>query len=244
MRAFHNAIKRYMIEYTHLTTPRVLDLSCGRGGDMTKFCYNVSDYVGVDIDEAALQEAESRLPYLPVPMTSVRFYQHDLTEPLDLGETFDIINCQFAIHYMLRDQESWDTFLSTVRRHSHSGTYLLVSCMNGDYIERRLPIVITNNRGIEKFVITRSSGGAVEVYNSLIQTAGNSQPEWLVRHGALVEDMNSIGFEVQRWSRFEDMLEEGMIDRKVRDAMKRVVREGDWTGEVSRLNEMYVFKCV
>lgn len=51
MRSFNNWIKSNMIESYSINQPKVLDIGCGRGGDLFKFIMaNVSEYVGVDID--------------------------------------------------------------------------------------------------------------------------------------------------------------------------------------------------
>lgn len=57
MRAFHNWIKRNLIStYCH-KKPRVLDIGCGRGGDLHKFISaQVGEYVGTDIDYHGLYQ--------------------------------------------------------------------------------------------------------------------------------------------------------------------------------------------
>jgi len=55
MRAFHNWIKSNMILTYGKDKPSVLDIGCGRGGDLIKFINaKVGEYVGVDIDNNGL----------------------------------------------------------------------------------------------------------------------------------------------------------------------------------------------
>lgn len=55
MRAFNNWIKTNMILTYCMNKPSVLDIGCGRGGDLNKFIHaNVGEYVGVDIDNNGL----------------------------------------------------------------------------------------------------------------------------------------------------------------------------------------------
>lgn len=55
MRAFNNWIKSNMIHVYCKNKPTVLDIGCGRGGDINKFIQSgITEYVGIDIDRNGL----------------------------------------------------------------------------------------------------------------------------------------------------------------------------------------------
>ena len=57
MRAFNNWIKTNMISTYCQNKSSVLDIGCGRGGDLIKFIHaGVSEYVGIDIDDNGLHK--------------------------------------------------------------------------------------------------------------------------------------------------------------------------------------------
>ncbi|EIW60733.1 mRNA (guanine-N7)-methyltransferase [Trametes versicolor FP-101664 SS1] len=105
---------------------RVLELGCGKGGDLNKWAKaNVAEYVGLDIAAVSIDQAKQR------HMTSkgARFvaeffaldcYSHvlsDVLPPMLLATPFDVVSMQFCMHYafeserkariMLRNVASW-----------------------------------------------------------------------------------------------------------------------------------------
>ncbi|RLN48965.1 hypothetical protein BBJ29_009013 [Phytophthora kernoviae] len=62
MRALNNWVKSILInEYSHHEGDRVLDLACGKGGDLMKWTKrNLALYVGVDIAQKSLEDAVER----------------------------------------------------------------------------------------------------------------------------------------------------------------------------------------
>ena len=55
-----------------------------------------------------------------------------------LNERFDVVSCQFAIHYMFRSDVTLDTFCANVDRVLKKGGYFIGTCLNGAYVEALL----------------------------------------------------------------------------------------------------------
>tara|TARA_B100000902_G_scaffold373071_1_gene400687 strand:+ start:3547 stop:5094 length:1548 start_codon:yes stop_codon:yes gene_type:complete len=118
VRKFHNSVKNGVyslgFSYAGLENPRykfpcLLELSCGRGGDMFKWKKNgYKNVVAVDNDHDALEEARSRFKTNDMRPLRVRYEHVDLTKgdlvaklsEKKLGTTFDTVSIQFAIQYM------------------------------------------------------------------------------------------------------------------------------------------------
>lgn len=106
-RTFNNACKRKVIEDSCYAGCRVLDVACGRGGDIHKInATGASLYVGMDISEASLDEARNRSRVYKHRTIAMHFVHSDMLNGdafkahiFDVYGTFDIVMCNFAIHY-------------------------------------------------------------------------------------------------------------------------------------------------
>eukprot|EP00703_Trepomonas_sp_PC1_P000828 JAP95778.1 mRNA cap guanine-N7 methyltransferase [Trepomonas sp. PC1] len=105
----------------------VLDLCCGKGGDLGKYAkQNTYYYSGVDITAASIAEAIRRYndilsentkrrnqmfqaDFVLADVSSVPLYKH-------FDRRFDIISCMFALHYQFRTQMTADNFFSNVKQ--------------------------------------------------------------------------------------------------------------------------------
>lgn len=55
-----------------------------------------------------------------------------------LNEGFDVVSCQFAIHYMFRSDVALDTFCANVDQVLKKGGYFIGTCLNGAYVDALL----------------------------------------------------------------------------------------------------------
>lgn len=163
LRKFHNWVKRRLIHDTadfvrkQHSNIQLLDLAVGRGGDMNKW-YEAKIYkvVGFDIDEDSVKGkngAISRYRFLvnqakrqKTPYPNYRFYVLDLSQPESTkivaqtvnNNQFQIISCQFAIHYFFKTQQTLETFVHTVSKHLAQGGFFITTCMDGEKIDQLL----------------------------------------------------------------------------------------------------------
>ena len=136
---------------------KVLDLCCGHGGDINKWLNNTSyeceEYVGVDIAHAALNDFISNrleqhrhkskvsklvtadmgrdcLTTTPLPTYNMKQKSWSNVPPLSEAEHFDIISCQFAIHYMFQSLDRAEHFFDQIQRHLRDGGRLIVTTVD------------------------------------------------------------------------------------------------------------------
>ena len=102
LRRFHNALKarlfRHALPHCHEGSPpaHVLDLACGRGGDVSKWAaLRARQYTGVDIAGEALDVARRRYAHLALPQ---RYACSDMVQ-FRSNSKHDVISIQFALHY-------------------------------------------------------------------------------------------------------------------------------------------------
>lgn len=156
IRLFHNMVKRELLTQTveflknnySLHTITLLDLSCGKGGDLQKWYDNgITKVVGFDIDEPSITEANRRYKSLIdklqkkgiKSLPDYKFYVMDLSKEENLAkishilsdEKFNIVSCQFALHYFFETEHILNTFLTIVRQYIKLDGFFITTTMNG-----------------------------------------------------------------------------------------------------------------
>lgn len=128
MRAMNNWVKSILINEYSRRDDCVLDLACGKGGDLMKWAKRgISKYVGVDIAQKSLEDAVERIESNAQHRDlDVQFIQGDLGRvslledeshcwtrsrgwhdaiPLESACCFNLISMQFSFHYMFGDEQ-------------------------------------------------------------------------------------------------------------------------------------------
>lgn len=255
MRAFHNWIKANMISTYGQNKKTVLDIGCGRGGDLQKFTRlgNIEEYVGTDIDNNGLyiingsandryKSMRKTMPKIP-PMyfinadsrglfdvdSQLRIFPSMSDTNKDLinrflsgNKKYDLINCQFTLHYYLSDELSWSNFCQNITDHINDNGYFLITCFDGDIIydklkgKQKLLIEYTDGSGnkntfseIRKIYNDsdqKTIGVGIDVYNSLISEPNEFIREYLVFPEFLEKSLKEkCGLELVETSTFYDL---------------------------------------
>ena len=137
LRRFHNQIKRELISkwVTRIKHAKVLDLGCGRLGDIWKFrdVPNLTSYVGVDTSKESMKVGMQRWsermshPYRKRDMhVSLR-----LANMIDSGQweemaEYDAITAMFSLAYAINSRETCGCFAASVANSlTHSGRFVI-----------------------------------------------------------------------------------------------------------------------
>ena len=234
MRAFNNWIKSNMINTYCRNKHSILDIGCGRGGDLIKFINaGIGEYVGIDIDNNGLyvinDSAYNRYKNLKKSiknMPSMYFINADarglftvksqesilpnmtyankksIETYLSGNKKYNVINCQFTLHYYLSDDLSWSNFCKNINNHLEDNGYLLITCFDGKLIydrmfdKQKINVSYTDNSGNKNtfFEIIKvykdkdkdanqekfTTGMGIDVFNSIISNPGTYIREYLV----------------------------------------------------------------
>ncbi|XP_074560096.1 mRNA cap guanine-N(7) methyltransferase 1 [Curcuma longa] len=116
LKKLNNWIKSVLIQLYARSKDAVLDIACGKGGDLIKWDKaKIGYYVGVDIAEGSIKDCRTRYNGdseqqqrrkkfgFPARLICADFYEVPLDKYLQDDAPFDICSCQFALHY------SWST---------------------------------------------------------------------------------------------------------------------------------------
>ena len=115
----HNAVKRWLVGRAlrclgpeRQRTLHVLDLGCGRGGDLAKWLkgHPGRTYVGVDASRRAIDEARRRARQMGVAHQCT-FVVGDMVDVVRRNAAawareFDVVACMFALHYCTGSDEA------------------------------------------------------------------------------------------------------------------------------------------
>ncbi|KAF8626061.1 hypothetical protein AX15_005097 [Amanita polypyramis BW_CC] len=125
---------------------KILDMGCGKGGDMTKWAKaRVKEYYGVDIAAKSVEQARSRWESHPSRF-GARFAALDCyTEPLSrafapamLSQPFDVVSMQFCMHYAFETVQKARCMLDNVSKYLRTGGIFIGTIPNADFLLEQL----------------------------------------------------------------------------------------------------------
>ena len=116
LRHAHRACKRHLLQQaimctcTSIQQCRILDLACGRGGDLNKVA-GCSRYVGVDTADLALIELKRRAVEIGMRVEVVHGDAAHASVPTG---PFDMAMCMFALHYFCDSKQHLHNLLQSI----------------------------------------------------------------------------------------------------------------------------------
>ncbi|CAI2361194.1 unnamed protein product [Moneuplotes crassus] len=166
LRKFNNWVKSVLINQTCYTKGRylsVLDICCGKGGDLQKWIKNrVFHYVGVDLSDNSVRNASERfkkmknrggkLPFHGIfVVNNVGDQKNSFLNYLDKKILFDVASCQMSMHYLCESETTARTFLSNVSSRLVPGGLFCGTTLDADVLVRRLRTVGLSKDNKDKY---------------------------------------------------------------------------------------------
>lgn len=224
LRSINNEAKRALFEraISELDTPpvggvRIVDLCCGRGGDVGKFV-ELSEaiteplaYVGVDVSPEQVSRGRARHPGAP----GIRWAVADCFSPEkaakavleaapDMAGGAHIVSCQFALHYACSASTRLHALLDAVDALCvDGGVFCLTTTDAGPLLEYALQEQSADavcHVTLEEPVPEGPFGAAVHFR---LDDRVNDR-EWLVHAPTLVSELQRRGFEKILWENLQD----------------------------------------
>lgn len=210
MRRFHNWIKRYILNKYSTKHGNLLDLSCGKGGDIHKWVDNSIRYVeGYDINEKSIKEALNRYNKVKDNPTcknfDYEFYIKDLSkEVIKTDNKFDIITCFFAIHYFYNNIEALENFTENLKYVKDNG-YIVITTLSSKKLNEIDYTYKSENLNIKKINIDSSTklGNNISVYikDTVLDT---ETEEFIVDYEYTINFMKTKGFDLVSTKTFNE----------------------------------------
>jgi SAM-dependent methyltransferase len=187
----------------------LLDLCCGRGGDIFKWGnLEIQRVLALDNHQESVDEAINRYKKVSRRIkTRISFVQRDVGAGYSdlLNYKASIISCQFALHYF----NDLVSFLSEVSNSLIQGGYFIGICPDGDLIDS----LLDNNIKTENVELDRA--GPSSYYFKLVDTDTNNRTddyfkykglsrEYIIRKEELASIANSVGLELIEYGNLKD----------------------------------------
>ncbi|TKR93843.1 hypothetical protein L596_008222 [Steinernema carpocapsae] len=206
--------------------PRVLDLCCGKGGDLLKWKQgNISSIVMTDVADVSLQQCESRYREMKdrgrndrQELFSAQFLHADASKerllPKLEGAHFDISSCQFALHYSFASEAQARQMLQNATESIRLGGYFIGTLPDADVMYHC--IKENNGKFLNDVCSLEYDDKTVDFQTHIPPLFGAkfhftldkvvNCPEFLVHFELLVEMMKELGFELALRKRFSDAI--------------------------------------
>jgi mRNA (guanine-N7-)-methyltransferase len=119
LRRFHNDAKRALLEmFAPSGSGRLLDLACGRGGDIHKWiALGLSEVHAVDISAKSIEEARSRYANARTKTSTsgqpFTFEVCDVSQGVSFRTPKNVVTCFFAMHYFWKSEEMAHAFMKS-----------------------------------------------------------------------------------------------------------------------------------
>lgn len=209
-RRFHNWIKRSIIDKVcsleNSNNISLLDLCCGKGGDIHKWTDNNIRYVeGYDINQESVSEAIKRFEKVKAkPATKnfdFNFFQKNLsTEQIypKTNENFDVASCFFAIHYFFKTQETLDNFSESLK-FLKPGKRFIITTLCSNELKKINYTFNSNNVSITPVVPGKSV--KVHIRGTVLD---EETEEYIADYDQLVKTMKSHGLELEETRMFSE----------------------------------------
>jgi SAM-dependent methyltransferase len=175
-------------------------------------------------------------------------YEKLIKEYFEKGYKFDVVNCQFAVHFFFDKKERLDTFFQNVVTHLKKDGYFMCTTFDAEKVFEKLqfkesyPISYTNKMGenIKLFEINKhysqtrvediKIGAAIDVYNSIFNS--KSMKEYLVNKDFIIPYLKErFGLICVETGLFEDIYEDNrsifkrLIQTETNDRSKRYLSD-------------------
>jgi mRNA (guanine-N7-)-methyltransferase len=148
LRNFNNWIKSILIG-TYLgkcgSNPTVLDLCCGKGGDLLKWKKGKVGYlIMADIAETSIGQARARLKDNTTNIQAefhcadcTRVYLHDFYKS-KLGDAIDLTSCQFSFHYCFESEAQALMMIQNACEYLRPGGFFIGTIPNAYELVKRV----------------------------------------------------------------------------------------------------------
>ncbi|KLO18784.1 guanine-N(7)-methyltransferase [Schizopora paradoxa] len=213
------------------TAGRVLDMGCGKGGDLQKWQKaKVREYVGVGtypvisvyqargryITSAAAQPGRQG-PRFEASFETLDCYTHMLSEVLEprmLDPMFDVVSMQFCMHYAFESVQKARVMLENVSRWLRKGGVFVGTIPNDKFLLSHLdnlpPDELSFGNSVYKIRFEERDRRPIfgQRYYFYLRDAVEDVPEYVVHWDNFVQMASEYKLEVQYRSEFHDVYAE------------------------------------
>lgn len=212
-RTCHNFVKSCIISRFINPGSRVLDMCCGNGGDINKLkSAGCVQYIGVDISQGACERAQARLEnkQLSGDVIVIDAFGSEMLEIVTHLRPFDVVNCQFALHYSFDSAEHAGSALQIVSKALKLGGVFIGTVADGDKLDARRT-ALGKKFGDRYFKVAFEKQEPSEfgdAYAFTFNGAVDNLTEYATRQITFRQLAESVGLRVDMWENMSKLANE------------------------------------
>ncbi|KAF7322820.1 mRNA cap guanine-N7 methyltransferase [Mycena chlorophos] len=203
---------------------KVLDMGCGKGGDLTKWGKaRVAEYFGADIAAVSIEQARSRFHERRNPFeatfAALDCYSEPLSKafpPAKLAAPFDVVSMQFCMHYAFESIQKARCMLENVSRWLRKGGVFVGTIPNAEQLLANLDALpgdaedLSFGNDVYKIRFEDRTNRPVfgHKYWFYLQDAVENVPEYIVRWDNFVQLAAEYGLHPVYKEEFHDIFSE------------------------------------
>ncbi|KAJ1963647.1 mRNA cap guanine-N7 methyltransferase [Dipsacomyces acuminosporus] len=236
LRIFNNWVKSILISQHTQRGHKVLDLGCGKGGDLRKWGFaNISEYVGMDIAQVSVSQAHKRYTEMRNAKFPARFYAQDCYGPPDYKA--DIVSAQFCLHYAFETEKKVRQMLHNISTHLNQGGTFICTIPSANWLLKKLRSVEGNSFGNSVYTVKFSQREPVTkygfAYSFTLDEAVEDCTEYLVHLPSFVGLAKEYGLELLYAKGFHEFYMEKIMDPNHLALFKRMKVVDETRPEIS-----------
>ncbi|KTW26948.1 hypothetical protein T552_02437 [Pneumocystis carinii B80] len=243
LKNFNNWVKSALIRKFTKEFPKdiylvVLDIGCGKGGDLLKWSKaGIAGYIGIDSAEVSIMQARERFRKMKNLNFVAKFYvldcyMYSLETILPPDERkFDIVSMQFCMHYAFETEEKCHQMLSNVSKSLLRGGKFIGTIPNSDFIIEKIKKLKNGEKGWRNSIyrVEFISPLTCEFrppfghrYSFYLEDAVTDIPEYVVPFEAFRALALDYDLEMLYCKRFHDVFFEEQKDYEIKMLLQRM----------------------
>lgn len=204
-RRFNNFVKNKILK-KYVKGNSLLDLACGKGGDIHKWIsLHIKTVKGYDLDLDSIKEAKKRYNKIKTKKGKFSFYNTDLSKELiEPKMKFDNVTCFFAIHYFFKNEITFMYLISNIINNIKKNGYFMMTTFSEDKLKQIDYKVDTETFKVKPINIKNGIFGnsiSVWIKDSVLD---KEREEYVVQFKYLVSKLKEYDIELIESGNFKD----------------------------------------
>eukprot|EP01134_Creolimax_fragrantissima_P007829 CFRG7829T1 len=234
LKCFNNWLKATMIQKYVKEGFCVLDLCCGKGGDLNKWSKaRIGRLVGADIAEVSIQHCNQRYGDMRGYKPKAEFHVADcaktrLRDIYSFQPQFDAVSCQFSFHYCFENESKAKMMMQNAVECLKPGGVFFGTTTNACALVKQLRAAEGKSFGNSVYNVNFSQDDKESFaeygckYNFSLVDAIDDCPEYLIHPSVLAKLANEHNMDMVKYERFHDFFARYEQDSEAAERMIRM----------------------